>query len=91
MPLAVAQALVWVLTSYALVGLAFAIPFVLRGAARLDAHAAGAPWGFRLLILPGALALWPLLALRWRAASRAGSLGAAPAVAKASVAKDPAP
>lgn len=50
---------------YAAVGLAFAVAFAARGAARLDAGARNAPLGFRILILPGAAALWPLLALRW--------------------------
>lgn len=56
---------VTVLTIYALVGLAFAIAFVARGVARVDPAAAGAPLGFRLLVLPGVAALWPLLAARW--------------------------
>ena len=43
---------------YALVGVLFAVPFVLRGAARLDSDAVGASWGFRVLIFPGAAALW---------------------------------
>lgn len=53
------------LTLYALVGLLFAIAFVTRGAARVDPVAAGAPIGFRLLVLPGVAATWPLWALRW--------------------------
>ena len=47
------------------VGLAFAAAFALRGAARIDPDAEGATWGFRLLLIPGATMLWPLLALRW--------------------------
>jgi hypothetical protein len=50
---------------YALVGVLFAVPFVLRGAARLDSDAVEASWGFRVLIFPGAAALWPWLLLRW--------------------------
>lgn len=46
-------------------GLAFAIPFVLVGVQRIDPHARHASWGFRLLILPGTMALWPLLMWRW--------------------------
>ena len=55
---------------YAAVGLLFAVAFVSRGAARLDPGARGAPLGFRLLILPAALALWPLLAKRWLGGER---------------------
>ncbi len=50
--------------AYALCGLLYGIPFVLRGAGRIDPDARGATWGFRLAILPGVVALWPLLARR---------------------------
>ncbi len=50
---------------YLLTGLTFAIPFVLVGVARIDPHAAHGSWGFRVLIIPGTLLLWPLLAQRW--------------------------
>jgi hypothetical protein len=43
----------------------FAILFVCFGAGRIDASAKGAPIFFRLLILPGAAALWPVLLRRW--------------------------
>jgi hypothetical protein len=64
----------WLLTLagiYAAVGVVFAVPFVLRGAGRVDAAARGGSWGFRVLILPGVAALWPLLARRWLAATGA--------------------
>ena len=51
--------------SYLSIGLVFAIPFVLMGVQRLDPHARHGSWGFRLLILPGTMALWPLLLGRW--------------------------
>lgn len=65
MPEPIASALVAVMLVYAALGLLFAVAFAARGAARIDAHAAHTSWGFRLLILPGAAALWPLLAYRW--------------------------
>lgn len=46
-------------------GLLFAISFALFGVQRMDPHAAHGSWGFRLLIIPGAIAFWPLLLLRW--------------------------
>src|SRR5437867_13015864 len=49
---------------YLLCGLVFAIPFVLVGVAKVDPHAAHGSWGFRVLIIPGTMFLWPLLALR---------------------------
>jgi hypothetical protein len=47
--------------AYAATGIAFAVPFVLFWSARLDPEARAGSWGFRLAILPGAAALWPLL------------------------------
>ena len=61
----VARVIVDILGVYAAVGAVFAVAFALAGAARVDPAAKGAPWTFRVLILPGAAALWPLLALRW--------------------------
>jgi hypothetical protein len=53
------------LGAYLACGLVVAIPFALLGAQRIDPHAAQGSWGFRLLIVPGAMALWPLLLRRW--------------------------
>ncbi|MCP3957650.1 MAG: hypothetical protein GY719_07325 [bacterium] len=57
--------LVSILAIYAVVGFVFAIVFVWRGVGRIDPAAAEGTWGFRLLIIPGAAALWPILARRW--------------------------
>lgn len=53
------------LGSYLACGLVFAVAFVCFGAGRIDPHAAHGTWGFRLLVIPGAAALWPLLLCRW--------------------------
>jgi len=53
---------------YALIGVVFALAFVTKGVERIDDAAKGAPIGFRVLIFPGAAALWPVLASRWRKA-----------------------
>lgn len=47
------------------VGCVFALAFVTLGASRIDHSARVAPVSFRLLILPGCAALWPLLLRRW--------------------------
>lgn len=52
---------------YLLVGLLFAAWFVLRGMHRLDPVAQEAGWRVRLLLLPGAAALWPILLHKLRA------------------------
>jgi hypothetical protein len=46
-------------------GLLFAIPFAWGGVKKIDPHAAHGSWGFRLLIIPGTMAFWPLLLKRW--------------------------
>jgi hypothetical protein len=59
---------VWLVTlaaAYAACGLVFAAAFVTAGVGRLDAGARGTAWGFRLLIVPGTVALWPWLARQW--------------------------
>jgi len=63
---ALATGIVWTLGAYLGIGLVFAISFVLTGAGRLDEVARHGTVGFRLLIIPGVAALWPLLAWRWR-------------------------
>lgn len=50
---------------YLLCGMAFAVPFLVFGVARIDRHAVRASRGFRLLIVPGTMFFWPLLAWRW--------------------------
>ncbi len=46
-------------------GLLFAVPFLWKGVGRIDPVANAPTLGFRLIILPGVVALWPLLARRW--------------------------
>ena len=57
--------LVTLLGVYLAVGLLFGIPFVLRGVNRIDPAARESTRSFRLIILPGVIALWPILARRW--------------------------
>ncbi len=59
--------LVNIATIYVGVGLLFAIIFVWKGVGKIDPSATGGTFGFRLLIIPGTVALWPILARRWLA------------------------
>lgn len=61
-----------VVCCYLIAGACFAIPFVLRGVNRVDAAAQSAPIGFRLLILPGTIALWPVMLAKWLVARDLG-------------------
>lgn len=63
-----ASAVSWglaILGFYASLGVLFSVPFVLKGVTRIDPSAQGGTVGFRLIILPGVVAFWPLLAKRW--------------------------
>ena len=54
------------------IGLLPAVAFVLVGAGRIDAGARAGSIGFRLIILPCAVLLWPLVTWKWMASSRHG-------------------
>lgn len=56
---------------YLAAGVVFGVAFVPFGVGRIDPAAKGAPLGFRLLIAPGAVALWPYLLARWAAGAKA--------------------
>ena len=60
-----ATVLVGALYFYGVIGIVFAIPFVVKGVQRIDEETIGSGWGFRLLILPGCMAFWPFLLRRW--------------------------
>lgn len=69
-----------ILGLYALAGIVFALAFAFVGAGRIDPVATHAPLQFRLVIIPGAAALWPWLLLRWLGKPRApGATSPAPA------------
>jgi hypothetical protein len=60
-----AKLFVYALETYTGLGLMFAVLFVWFGVQRLDAEAQGSGVGFRLLILPGVTAFWPIFLQRW--------------------------
>ena len=53
------------LASYAAIGLAVGIAFIATGTSRVLPGPASFTPGARLLILPGAAALWPYVLIRW--------------------------
>ena len=60
-----AQWIVFSCFAYIVVGVLFAILFLIYGVERIDVAAKGSPMAFRLLIFPGVASLWPFLLLRW--------------------------
>ena len=65
----VAEAFVLALGLYASAGALFVLPFLALGVNRIDPGSRGAGLRFRLAILPGVIAFWPLLLRRWVAGS----------------------
>jgi hypothetical protein len=63
--MAVTEWLLDLLGVYAGAGLLFAIAFLTVGISRVDPDSKGSGVGFRLIILPGVAALWPVLLTRW--------------------------
>jgi hypothetical protein len=63
--MAAAEAIVMVFVVYAAAGLVFAIPFVLRGVNSVDSAASTSGIAFRMIILPGVVALWPVMLKKW--------------------------
>ena len=67
MSLLLATWLVRAAYAYTVVGIILLPWWHLRGLRRIDASASRGPWGFRVLISPGLVALWPWLLARSRA------------------------
>jgi hypothetical protein len=68
MPMEIAVWWVRAFYAYVVAGLLLLPWWHARGLRRLDAAAAHGPWGFRLLVSPGLIALWPWMLRRaWRA------------------------
>ena len=64
MPFAFARLLVLAAAVYLALGALFAVLFAARWAGRADPVAASGTPGFRVLLVPGSILLWPLLLVR---------------------------
>jgi hypothetical protein len=51
--------------AYVAAGAVFAVAFLTWGVSRIDPVARQGTLGFRLIILPGVMALWPVLLFKW--------------------------
>ncbi|MFW5682724.1 MAG: hypothetical protein ACOC1G_06935 [Phycisphaeraceae bacterium] len=65
-----ASIVVHAVMGYLALGLGFAIFFAVRGVQGCGEAARRGTWGFRVVIVPGAMLLWPLLLLRMVQRSR---------------------
>ena len=62
----IAVIIVWLVFIYLIAGAVFAIAFLLRGIYVVDETAKGGSIGFKLIITPGVIVLWPVLLFKWR-------------------------
>ena len=60
-----ADGLLLTLGTYLVIGAGFAVIFASWGAQTIDPAAKRMPIAARLLILPGAMGLWPVLLVKW--------------------------
>ena len=51
--------------AYLAIGLIAIIPLLWKGLPAIDPTAKTSTWGFKLLVIPGMVGLWPLLLIRW--------------------------
>lgn len=65
-----AAIIVWSAGAYLAVGLVTAVFALFRGLGRIDPDALNATWGFRLIVLPGLVLLWPVIVRRMRSGDR---------------------
>lgn len=61
---AAARVILAVLSAYGICGAVVATWFVMRGVGRMDPAARNGSWGFRGIIWPGCVALWPWILRR---------------------------
>ena len=59
------QFILLLIAIYLVAGLLFAIAFLTKGITVVDEAAHGSTAGFRIIILPGVVLLWPLLLKKW--------------------------
>jgi len=60
----IAQLVPSLILIYVGIGLLFGMYFFVKGAAQLDPLIKDSKWSVRLLLIPGAVGLWPLLLIR---------------------------
>jgi len=72
MSMGASDAILLGLALYAAIGAVTALAFVSFGISQVLPHPMPATLGARILLLPGSIALWPYILLRWRKARSRG-------------------
>lgn len=58
------ETFLYLLQAYIAAGIVFAIYFFVRGALKMDPLIKDSKWTVRLLLIPGAVIMWPVLSQR---------------------------
>lgn len=61
----IANIFLWTAGIYLFLGVLFVFPFQIKGIFELDENAKGGSIGFRIIIIPGIIMLWPFLLKKW--------------------------
>lgn len=64
-----------ILAAYIALGVLFVVPFQLKGLQKIDEGIHGSTIGFRIIIIPGCILLWPVLLQKWVHTTKTNSLG----------------
>ena len=62
---------IYALLVYVAIGLLFSIFFFRNGLTKIDEAGVGSTFGFKLIVLPGILFLWPFLLAKWKKTDQA--------------------
>jgi hypothetical protein len=63
------QVILIIVLIYLLLGMLFVIPFLVKGLTKVDEGAHGGSIGFKIIIIPGVIAFWPMLLNKWMRAN----------------------
>ena len=59
------EILLTIVAIYLVLGVLFLIPFLMKGLNKIDEGAHGSTIGFKIIIIPGVIVLWPVLLSKW--------------------------
>jgi hypothetical protein len=65
------EIILMIVALYFFAGILFAIFFSIKGIQKVDPSTHGSGLGFRIIIIPGVVTLWPVLLIKWIKAKQA--------------------
>jgi hypothetical protein len=68
--LSIIQIILIILLVFLIIGVLFTFFFITRGLEKVDEDTKGSTWGFKVIIIPGCILLWPFLLQKWLKANK---------------------